>query len=153
MMRIPFILLVASIMISITSCSINSEEDILVQIETYAAPPYPKSEYINKETYDYRIKSNNPVPPTLTDVFICDIWKRMVVDLDIIGLSFFNVKEEKILKALRIYKEKSYNNIAGYRPYTHSYFINSLNESELKILSRNIAEYIHKNGVKESEEN
>jgi len=76
-----------------------------------------------------------------------------VFDLNENKLSFNSVQEENINKALLIYKDKSFNHIAGYRPYTHSYFINSINELELKVLSKNILNYIRKHGVKNPEKN
>src|SRR6267142_1991470 len=54
---------------------------VLSLIEKYKAPAYPKTLYLDRETYDYRLSSHRPVPETLTDVFICDVWQRVDMEL------------------------------------------------------------------------
>lgn len=125
-------------------------ENVLSKIETYKSPPYPISKNIDRETYDYRTKTQSTVPPTLTDVFICDLWQRMTMDLELRGISIYRVSEEDVQRALNIYLYKNWEEISGFRPWTHSNFIRSLNENQRKILAKEVVEYMSKNGVKDS---
>jgi hypothetical protein len=121
---------------------------ILPLIEKYKAPPYPKSAFLDRETYDYRIRHRRPVPATLTDVFICDIWQRVTLNLNL-RLEPSEITEEVVKQALAIYMERNWNDIAGYRPWTHWNFIRRLKEPQRDSLAREIAEYIKKNGVRD----
>lgn len=124
---------------------------VLPLIEKYKAPRYPKTVYLDRETYDYRVSSNRPVPATLTDVFICDIWQR--VDMDLKSKTApENVSEDLIKQAVDVYLEKNYEDIAGYRPWTHWNFIRSLRRSQRDALVREITEYIKANGVRDRDE-
>ena len=124
-----------------------SSQDILSRIKTYTPPPYP-SDY-PKETYDYRIDSNEPVPPTLTDTYICDMWQRIPMDLKITDITPSQVSEENILNAFNIYLTRDWSNIAGYRPWAHWNFIRSLNDSERLKLAKQTVDYMKINGVKD----
>src|SRR2546423_8214413 len=80
----------------------NSSGRLLSLIEKYKAPAYPKTIYLDRETYDYRIASNRPVPETLTDVFICDVWQRVEIDLKL-KTTAAEVYEDIIRQALDVY--------------------------------------------------
>jgi hypothetical protein len=120
----------------------------LIKIETYKCDPYPKSQYIDKETYDYRTADGTAVPPTLTDVLICDLWQRIDFDLKI-KVTREEVTEEIISATMVIYLYRDWSNIAGYRPWTHSNFIKSLTVDQRKTLAAEVVSYIKKNGVKD----
>jgi hypothetical protein len=121
---------------------------VLSLIEKYKAPPYPQSSFLDRETYDYRISNRRPVPATLTDVFICDIWQRITLDLKL-TLDPDDTSDEVVKQALGIYLERDWSNIAGYRPWTHWNFIRRLKESQRDLLAGEIAEYIRKKGVRD----
>lgn len=125
--------------------------EVLSRIEKYKAPRYPVTSYLDRETYDYRISSHRPVPETLTDVFICDVWQRVDMDLKS-KVTPQEVSEDLIKQALNVYMEKKYEDIAGYRPWTHWNFIRGLKPSERDVLAREIADYIKKNGVRDRDE-
>ncbi len=127
-----------------------SSTEILPRLEKYKAPPYPKSAYLDRETYDYRNLSIKPVPATLTDVFICDIWQRLTVDLKL-TLRPEQVTEEQINQALGIYLTRKADDIAGYRPWTHWNFIRSLKDPERTRLARATVAYIKRHGVRDVE--
>ena len=122
--------------------------EILHLIEKYKAPPYPKDAYITKETYDYRIRDKRTIPPTLTDTFIADIWQRITLDLKL-KIEPENVTEDNVKQAMAIYLTKRWEDIAGYRPWTHYNFIKSLKESQRAQLIKEAVDYIKKNGVKD----
>jgi len=124
-----------------------SSEDILKRIATYTPPPYPDG-YL-KETYDYRLESKEPVPPTLTDTYICDMWQRINMDLKITGITPAQVSQENILDAFNVYMTRNWENIAGYRPWAHWNFIRSLNDSERLKLAQQTVDYMKMNGVKD----
>ena len=69
------------------------------RIKTYQAPPCPSD---LKETYEYRISSNEPVPPTLTDTYMCDMYQRITMDLKITSITPSQVSEENILNAFKL---------------------------------------------------
>lgn len=122
---------------------------VLSRIEKYKAPAFPRSGgMIDRETYDYRIRSREPVPATLTDVLVCDIWQRMTMDLKL-SPNPKAVSEETVRRAMNVYLTKRWNDIAGYRPWTHSNFIRGLNESERQALAKDVARYIAENGVRD----
>jgi hypothetical protein len=128
-----------------------SANQVLPLIEKFKAPPHPKSTYIDRETYDYRIMYKSPVPPTLTDAFICDIWQRITLDLKL-TLSPQDVSEQNIKDAMNIYLNKDWNDIAGYRPWTHWNFIRRLKEPQRDLLAKEVVAYINKNGVRDVKE-
>ena len=128
-----------------------SPGQVLPLIEKYKAPPYPRDQYLDRETYDYRISSHRAVPETLTDVFICDVWQRVDMDLKF-KVSPQDVSEDLIKQALNVYLEKKYEDIAGYRPWTHWNFIRGLKQSQRDVLAKEIADYIKKNGVRDRDE-
>lgn len=121
---------------------------VLPLIEKYKAPAYPKTLYLDRETYDYRISSHRPVPETLTDVFICDVWQRVDMDLKS-KITPQEVSEELIKQALNVYLEKKFEDLAGYRPWTHWNFIRSLKQPQRDALVTEITDYIKKNGVRD----
>lgn len=120
-------------------------------IETYKAPPYPVEKTpenppgawdfrfpITRETYDYRKDHGRTVPPSLTDVFIVDLWQRMTKDLTIPGIAINKVSEDHVLQAMNIYLQRDWKKIAGYRPWTHWNFIRSLNEQQRNGLAKEV---------------
>lgn len=133
------------------SAQSDSASQVLSLIEKYKAPRYPSNAYLDRETYDYRISSHRPVPDTLTDVFICDVWQRVDMDLKS-KISPQEVSEDIIKQALNVYLEKRYEDIAGYRPWTHWNFIRSLKQSQRDVLVREVTDYIKKNGVRDRDE-
>lgn len=121
---------------------------VLPRIEKYKAPPYPKSAFLDRETYDYRLASKAPVPATLTDVFICDIWQRLTLDLKL-KVKAEDASEALIKQAMQIYLERRADDIAGYRPWTHWHFIRHLTPPQRDLLAQEVVAYIKQNGVKD----
>ncbi len=123
---------------------------VLPQIEKFKAPPYPKSLYVQKETYDYRIASNRPVPATLTDTFICDIWQRITMDLKL-TITRQETTDAIVQQAMQIYLNRKWEDIAGYRPWTHANFIRKLTAANRAQLAKEVAAYILEHGVRDVE--
>ena len=137
-----------AVFVMISGCSGNS---ILDRIETYKAPPYPVSpgDLVDRETYDYRLKSGEPNPPSFTDSLICDLWQRMTMDLDLKGINQYRVSENDVQRAINVYVENDWHNISGYRPWTHSNFLRSLTTSERKRLDAEVVRYMAQYGVRD----
>ena len=117
---------------------------VLSRIETYKAPPYPKDASSGQEAYDVRIRDRDPVPPTLPDVLVCDVWQRVKMDL-----KRKLVSAETIGQAMQIYLTRDWRAIAGYRPWTHWNFIRGLDAAQRDQLAKEILEYVGKNGVRD----
>jgi len=127
----------------------SESPSVLQTIETYQAPPFPKSNHLNKETYDYRKEDGVAVPPTLIDAFVADLWQRMTEDLKINGITIYRVSVDHVIQALNIYLHRDWKNISGYRPWTHWHFVRSLSREKRKILAQEVVRYMRDNGVKE----
>lgn len=127
----------------------TNQRGVLRLIEKYKAPPYPASTYVQKETYDYRRASGAPVPLTLTDTFICDIWQRMTLDLKLEGITENRVEAEQVRQALDVYLNKNWNDIAGYRPWTHWNFVRKLGAPQRRELVKEVVHYMSVNGVRD----
>ena len=123
---------------------------VLPLIEKYKAPPYRASRFLDRETYDYRIKFHKPVPATRTDVLICDVWQRVTMDLKL-SVTPKEASEEIIKQALNVYLTRRWDDIAGYRPWTHWNFIRGLSAPQREQLAKEIVEYLAKNGVRDVE--
>lgn len=121
---------------------------VLSRIDTYKAPPYPKNASADREPYDYRIRDRKPVPATLPDVLVCDIWQRIIKDLKL-NVSSKEVSAEMIHQAFIIYLSRPWTDMTGYRPWTHYNFIRGLSDAEREALAKEITEYIEKNGVRD----
>ena len=94
------------------------------------------------DTYDHRISSGEPVPPTLVDTFICDI-SRICNKKSTIQIA-------DVFKAFDVYLTQPFNEIPGYRPRAHSKFIDQIFKSEeLEILANQVVDYIDKYGIRD----
>jgi hypothetical protein len=128
-----------------------SSDKVLPKIETYHAPALPENEFkylkTKKESYDYLIKQRSAVPPSLTDVFICDI--RIIME-NLYSINVSNVEsisEDDVMKALRFYLSNEWILIPGYRPWTHWNFVHSLKKGEIETLAKEIVEYMKSSGA------
>jgi hypothetical protein len=133
---------------SASSCEIAAGS-ILPQIESYRAPSFPRQGDRDRETYDYRIKVGTYVPPTLTDVFIADLWTIMTVKLNLKALSPRRVLADEVDQALKVYQENDWKNIPGLRPWTHWNFVRCLSIEQRASLAKEAAKYVADNGVKD----
>ena len=94
------------------------------------------------------LRAESPLPATLTDTFVCDIWQRVTMDLKL-KITPEQVSEEVIKQAMNVYLTRKWDDIAGYRPWTHWNFIKSLKEPQRDSLAKEFVEYISKNGVRD----
>jgi hypothetical protein len=136
---------------------IKPGDAVLPYIEKYKAPENKYSfesivfGRVYTEPYDSRIKHGTCVPPTLTDVLICDIW-MFVTKILRIKIETTGVTKDAVKKAIKIYMTNDWKHVIGYRPWTHLHFIHSLTDVQQDQLSEEIKDYIIKYGVKECKE-
>jgi hypothetical protein len=102
------------------------------------------------ETYDYRLSHSKPVPPTLVDTFIEDVWQRLTMDLKLSDVTPKTVTPTQIESALAIYLSRASTQIAGFRPGTHALFVRSLTPAERVRLVSEIIEYARMHGVSDT---
>lgn len=119
---------------------------ILEAIDAYQAPPYPRNAQLSQETYGYRIDSGAPLPPTLVDTFICDLWQRVYLDLKV-PQPPTECTHELIAQGMTIYLTRGWRNIAGFRPWTHWNYIRGLSDNEREKLAKEATHYILAHGV------
>lgn len=122
---------------------------VLRSIESYTPPPYPASQYLDRETYDYRLRHGTPVPATLADTLVNDVWQRMQMDIDLKGAALLPVTSDNVRKAIRVYLDRAWTRIAGLRPWTHWHFIRDLTVDERSRLADEIAAYTNRHGVRD----
>lgn len=121
----------------------------LEKIESYKTLKPMPSESGAKEVYDFRVESNLPVPPTLTDVLVFDLWQRITSDLKKdIGTRSVNI--DLMNASIDIYLKKEFGEIAGYRPWTNWNFIRSLTKEQRTTLANEVVEYLKTNGIKDA---
>jgi len=133
---------------------------VLYKIENYEAPPLPKELYIydingryqaidkaSKESYDYRIIHKYPVPPTLVETFICDIWIITDQKLKLRNIDKTYIPNNAVRLAIKYYLTYNWTQIPGFRPWTHWNFVRGLNNKQRERLVSEIVNYISKNGV------
>ncbi len=124
---------------------------ILRRIETYKAPAYPTERsggLLDRETYDYRVSNRTPVPPTLTDTLVCDLWLVMKRNFQE-SPSPAEVTEAQLSRVIGIYVSQSSFEIPGYRPWTHWNFIRGLSIEEREKLVKEILFYVSRRGVRD----
>ena len=145
-----FLFAAATTLVAQNSCTIPDTTNILATVETFAAPPFTESgSSRDREVYDFRVKSQLPIPQTFTDVLIADFWTVMVVALDLRGLSPHRVSEEAVTRAISVYVDRPWTQIPGYRPWTHLHFIHCLTAIQRSILAKDIVSYMSRNGVRD----
>jgi hypothetical protein len=123
------------------SNSSTNNESVLNKIETFK----PKED--KKESYDYNLTDGNPLPKRMVDVFVYDIWLTMTRKMQIQGINQSNLTINNVLDVLNYYKNNDWTMLIGFRPYTNSSFIKSLNNDEMNQLSKEIIAHIKENGV------
>lgn len=130
----------------------SKSASMLRRLDTFKAPPYPKAQYgglLEYETYDYRVRSGTPVPPTLVDTLVCDFWIVMKKNFKE-SPDPASVTEEQLARVVDFYLAGEYGRIPGYRPWTHWNFIRGLTESERTRLVQDVLHYVRVKGIREA---
>ena len=129
---------------------------ILSLVERFDPTDNGKIMYPFKETYDYRESTHTPNPPTWIDAFIVDlsyVYKHKDKWPDLItgrGTKLpKKLGKQEILQVFQVYLNAAANDIVGYRPWTHSRFLKSLNDSDRNLLAKESEAYIEKYGFRE----
>ncbi len=118
---------------------------VLEMIETYEAPPYPESKYVKAETYNVQRVHGFKLPPSYKDVFAKDACGSAA------GADpFRDITKADIIDRLNSYRNLSYKEMNGLRPWTHSNFVKSLNEKDFSKLQKELIQYALYEPVKAS---
>ena len=104
------------------------------------------------ETYDVRIILKDRVPPSMMDVFVCDLWTLMTVDLRLVAKRPTELTPDNVRKAVGIYELTDWRKIRGYRSWTHWNFVNGLNSEEREILASEAYAYMLAYGIRMGEQ-
>ena len=124
-----------------SSATTTASQSVLNRIETF------KPAEQKKETYDYNLADNNPLPKSMADVLVYDIWMTMTRKIQVQGVNQSNLTISNVLEVLNYYKNNASSNLIGFRPYTNSSFIKSLNNDEINELAKEIVVHIKERGV------
>ena len=128
-----------------------ADAQILASFETYKCEAFPSDEYSGDEAYYDMKKYGQPVPSSKVEALVADIYQRIEMDLAL-KITPSLVRINHIKKAISIYMDVDWFNIAGFLPWTVSHFIKSLGDEELNTLAIEVFKYIQSNGVFEIEE-
>ena len=129
----------------------SKARSVLRSVETYKAPPYPSAEapLLAGEFYDLRRRDGLPVPPTLTDTFVRDLW-RIIDDRVAFGsVGVSHVKPGHVSRALQFYLTRGWKDVPGQRPWTHWNFVRRLTPAQRRQLSREVSAYMRRYGVRD----
>lgn len=133
---------------------VRSKYPLLATIEDYDPT---KGGVVKKpitETYEYRINSNNPNPPSLVDCLTADlrIIYNQSTNFGIYGLDPVTTKsfpEAAAKKLLDVYLNYDYMKIPGSRAWSNWSFVRSLTEEQRIKLAKNLEGYIAEYGFSE----
>jgi hypothetical protein len=133
---------------------VKSSYPLLATIENFDGTDGGKVYKPITETYEFRYVNNAPNPPSLVDCFTADLqilYKQKntygIITTESIGNKSLPSATAK--KILEVYLNKEYNNIPGYRPWTHWRFVKSLTENQREQLAIELQGYISQYGFSE----
>jgi hypothetical protein len=133
---------------------VKSAYPLLASIENYDGTNAGKVKKPITETYEFRYEHKSPNPPSLVDCFTADL-QILFKQRDKYGITGMESISNKSLpsatakKILEVYLNKEYNNIPGYRPWTHWRFVKSFTESQREQLAIELQGYISQYGFSE----
>ncbi len=165
-------LLGAQLLALVLGCGLMGEEDdtpppvtvpvvtVLSRVEELA----PVTDPALQEPYERQMESNDLIararaagvepsswlqefvlPPTRTDVLLCDF--RMTANVDLgMGVLDQTVTDAQMAQVVDFYVRTDYMNIRGYRPRAHQNFIMGLSEADRAQLAREAGAHVRQNG-------
>jgi hypothetical protein len=133
---------------------VRSNYPLLATIENYDGTNAGKVKKPITETYEFRYEHKSPNPPSLVDCFTADLQilykqKSHYGIVDTVSLSNKSLPSATAKKILEAYLNYEYNNIPGYRPWTHWRFVKGLTESQREQLAAELQGYISQYGFTE----
>jgi hypothetical protein len=159
MKRTLFIIPIAVIALCFGNCSGDTQKDpdpktsaqengsIIDRIDTFKIADGKGMEW--DVAYKHRKDDGSPLPPDLKAVFVSDIWTTLTMGSQLTAedVDTAKVTKEIILQGLNYYKKNEFEQMYGFRPWTHWNFIRALNDQELKQLSGELMAFVKKYGV------
>jgi hypothetical protein len=131
---------------------VKSKYPLLATIENYDATKGGSIKKPITETYEYRVGSSSPNPPSLIDCLTTDvqiIYNQKtnfgITDMaeTIEGKSLPSSVAKRILQ---VYMVTDYNKLPGFRPWTHWSFIRGLSEDQRTQLAKELEGYVAQYG-------
>ena len=135
---------------------------VLAALEDFTAPPYPRGPLGGGETYTVRFEQpyvtrfqpdgaleNFPsaVPTSWPATLVCDLWERFRRgEVSPKGLDIRVATASELAAAIDFYVVKSWEDISGYRPWTHARFIGQLSPSDRVRLAHELVAFIAREG-------
>lgn len=86
------------------------------------------------------------LPPTLTDVLMCDLRLTANVDLHLGELDGQSVTEQQLTQVIDFYVATPDSQIRGYRPVTHKRFLSTLSAPERTQLAGELIARLREHG-------
>jgi len=133
---------------------VKKDYPVLASIENYDGTNGGKVKKPITETYEFRYNSSSPNPPSLVDCLTADMQilynqkaKYGIAATE--GLGSKSLPSATAKKILEVYLNYEYNNIPGYRPWTHWRFVKGLTESQRDQLATELEGYISQYGFTE----
>jgi hypothetical protein len=120
---------------------------VLKRLETFQAPPYPAAEgpSIDRETFDYRRASGNPVPPKPL-AFVVDVCMVIYQEVNSIFKPLLATPDD-VRPVVAVYQNRDWMKIPGLRPWTHTRFVRSLTDTEREQLVREVTAILKSGAV------
>jgi hypothetical protein len=132
---------------------VKAQYPILARIESFDATKGGKVKKPTTETYEFRVGTGSPNPPSLVDCLTSDL---QVLYNQKDKFSLAGLSEEVTSKSLpataaaqllNIYVTYSYSDIPGYRPWSNSQFLKSLTSAERSQLAKELEGYVNVYGI------
>jgi hypothetical protein len=128
---------------------------LLSTLENYDVTNGGKDPKPFSETYDFRIGSGSPNPPSAVDCFTADLQilfkqKKNYNLADMTeNVSKYILTSSAAEKLMGVYLKREASSIPGYKPWTHWKFVRSLNAMQLSKLAVELQGYIKQYGFTE----
>ena len=117
---------------------------VLPRIETYMAPPNPKSSDCG-EPWDCRKRSPLSYPQTTkTEALAEDVCVFVREELDPTTVPA-RIKRDDVAEAINRYLDRPWEKTRGLRPWAHMHFIRALSDPERQKLADDLTAFIQKN--------
>ena len=134
---------------------VKSKYPVLALLENYDPTQAGSVKKPITETYEYRVGTNSPNPPSLIDCLTADlkVIYNQKTNFGLISLpetvTNKTLPSEVAKKLLGVYQSYDYMQIPGYRPWSNRRFINSLTEEKRNQLALELQGYIADYGFTE----
>lgn len=125
-----------------------SAAPVLSRIESFRAVKSDWKQHLMPDTYAVRRFFHTPVPPTLTDAFVVDMWLISTGALHKNRFSTKTATVDDIIQALVYIQYIPQGHLIGYRPSADKQFVDSLTDGEIRTLAAEVIAYARRYGLR-----